>query len=358
MSLLRTSAQRGVPDLECDGNTISSDLDKATTFNNFFVEQSRQSLHGCTGPPPPIHTPRVTDRTLQDVTATEVEVLELLRHIDTNKSAGPDGIPSILLKLTADRIAPSLTIIFNHSFTHGQVPRDWRDAMVSPIFKKGSRACPTNYRPISLLPVVSKLQERIAHKALYRHIQPHLPPEQSGFRKNDSTEYQISRLLHELAADLEVKKSVHVCFFDLSKAFDHVWHRGLLHKLEHHGVRGAALRWFESYLLGRRQRVRIGSTASDWLDIPAAVPQGSVLGPLLFLVYTMDLPAACNSEATRSSLFADDTALIASDHSAAAAERALQSSLTKAATWLDTWHLTVNETKTVVMTLCGAFLLT
>ena len=139
MSLLRTSAQRGVPDLECDGNTISSDLGKATTFNNFFVEQSRQSLHGCTGPPPPIHTPRVTDRTLQDVTATEVEVLELLRHIDTNKSAGPDGIPSILLKLTADRIAPSLTIIFNHSFTHGQVPRDWRDAMVSPIFKKGRR---------------------------------------------------------------------------------------------------------------------------------------------------------------------------------------------------------------------------
>ena len=116
--------------------------------------------------------------------------------------------------------------------------------MVSPIFKKGSRACPTNYRPISLLPVVSKLQERIAHKALYRHIQPHLPPEQSGFRKSDSTEYQISRLLHELAADLEVKKSVHGCFFDLSKAFDRVWHRGLLHKLENHGVRGAALRWF------------------------------------------------------------------------------------------------------------------
>ena len=111
MSLPRTSVQHGVPDLECDGNTISCDLDKATTFNNFFVEQIRQSLHGCTGPPSPIPTLRVTDRTLQDVTATEVEV-ELLRHIDTNKSAGPDRVPSILLKLTADLIAPSFSSNF------------------------------------------------------------------------------------------------------------------------------------------------------------------------------------------------------------------------------------------------------
>ena len=130
--------------------------------------------------------------------------------------------------------------------------------MVSPIFKKGSRACPTNYRAISLRPVVSKLHERIAHKALYKHIQPHLPPEKSGFRINDSTEYQISHLMHELTADLEVQKSVNVCFFVLSKAFDRVWHHGLFHKLEHHSVRDAALHWFESYFLGRSQWVRIG----------------------------------------------------------------------------------------------------
>ena len=139
------------------------------------------------------------------------------------------------------------------------------------------------------------------------------------------------------------------CFFDLSKAFDRVWHDGLLAKLSHYGVSGNALTWLKSYLCGRRQRVQVNGSMSAFEYIPAGVPQGSVLGPLLFLAYTIDLPMSCRNEKTLCSQFADDTALVTIAENQAECEESLQSSVSAAHNWLTKWHLLVNVGKTKIL---------
>ena len=190
----------------------------------------------------------------------------------------------------------------------------------------------------------------MVYNRLYSHIQQHLPTHQSGFRQCDGTELQLARNNHEISAHRDSGHHVSACFFDLSKAFDRVWHPGLLKKLSHYGVEAEAHIWLTGYLSGRRQRVQVDGTVSPWLGVPAGVPQGSVLGPLLFLTYTIDLPNACINDDTTCSQFADDTALIASTSSPQQTEQQLQRAVTSAAKWLNDWHLLVNIDKTVTMT--------
>ena len=152
-----------------------------------------------------------------------------------------------------------------------------------------------------------------------------------------------------MSAARDSGQSVLACFFDLSKAFDRVWHKGLLAKLLHYGVRDRALTWVEAYLTGRRQRVKVIDTTSSWLPIPAGVPQGSVLGPLLFLIYTIDLPHACTNTNTTCSQLADDTALITSTPTLQTTQQQLQKSVCSAGRWLKDWHLLVNAEKTVTV---------
>ena len=161
---------------------------------------------------------------------------------------------------------------------------------------------------------------------------------QSGFRKKDGTALQLARIVHSLSEALEKKNAVVSCFFDLTKAFDRVWHKGLQAKLEHLGIGGSLLRWLTNYLENRTQRVRIGKVVSSWQGIKAGVPQGSVLGPLLFIIYTHDLPqhifppVDCN-------MFADDTALCSVTDSLMQSVRSLQVSTTSVGKWLSDWRL-------------------
>ena len=186
---------------------------------------------------------------------------------------------------------------------------DWKSATVTPIYKeRGKRQVATNYRPISLMSVLSKCLEKLVFKRLYSHLDKFLPIHQSGFRQRDSTAYQLARLVHRLATAGDEGNTTLACFYDLSKAFDRVWHKGLLAKLHHFGVRSHALAWITDYLSDRRQCVRLRNSTSSWLPVPAGVPQGSVLGPLLFLAYTIDLPN-CVRHPTQCDQFADDTAL-------------------------------------------------
>ena len=152
----------------------------------------------------------------------------------------------------------------------------------APVYKKkGSSVNPTNYRPISLLSAVSKVLEALVYEVLYKHVGWILPVKQSGFRHCDRAVLQLDRIVHNLTFALERGETIVACFYDLFKAFDRVWHAGLIAKLQHYGVSKTAMAWFEEYLTERKQRVRVGEATSTWKTIPAGVPQGSVLGPLL-----------------------------------------------------------------------------
>ena len=349
MKCLKTAPRSDIPDLKYSGQTLSSPFDKATALNDFFISESQKSVGNPNQAIPRINCNPVINSSLKTFATTPEEVCRHLKALDDKTCAGDDGIPTRLLKAAASELSSSLCQLFNISFTKGDQPQAWRDATISPVHKKGSKTLPTNYRPISLLSVASKVQEKIVHDRLYNHIDPHLPPHQSGFRKKDGTELQLLRLIHEVSESRDKGKAVATCFFDLSKAFDRVWHKGLLAKLQHAGVCEASLAWFTTYLTRRRQRVRANSALSQWQTIPAGVPQGSVLGPLLFLIYTIDLPPSCTNLSITCSQFADDTALVTINESADDAQHSLQDAVTSAATWLTDWHLLVNATKTVVM---------
>ena len=287
--------------------------------------------------------------TLYTMTTSPASVESLLKQLNTKKSPGHDSIPTRLLKEAAAELTPSLAVPYNLSFQTGDIAQDWKDATVSLIHKEGAKTNPTNYRPISLLSITSKIQEKVVYSRLYKHILPYLPPHQPGFCQHDGTELQLARLVHQISAAHDSGQSVLACFFDLSKAVDRVWHKGLLAQLLHYGVRDRALTWVESYLTGHRQRVKVLDTTSSWLPIPAGVPQGSVLGPLLFLIYTIDLPHACTNTNTNCSQFADDTALMTSTTSLQTTQQQLQETISSAGRWLKDWHPLVNVENTVTV---------
>ena len=193
--------------------------------------------------------------------------------------------------------------LFNRTLPTGEFPDIWKRSHVTPIAKGGYRASPSNYRPISLLCTPGKCFERVVFKHLYKHFKENhiLTPLQSGFVPGDSTVNQLTFLYNTFSHALDSEK-----FCDISKAFDRVWHEGLLLKVEAAGIKGSLPTWFRSYLSNRKQRVVLPGSESQWNDIRAGVPQGSILGPLLFLLFINDIvkDIGCNIR-----LFADVTCL-------------------------------------------------
>jgi hypothetical protein len=266
-----------------------------------------------------------------------------------------------MLKEAGLSIVPSLTRLINLSLTSKKYPSQWKKANVIPLFKKGARQLLNNYRPISLLSAVGKVLERIVFNYfcdnyLITLFQFGFMPGdsavylitvfQSGFMPGDSTVNQLVHLYHTFCEALDKKKEVRIVFCDISKAFDRVWHDGLAYKLKAMGIKGTLLEWFIDYLHDRKQRVVIKGQASEWGTIEAGVPQGSVLGPLLFLIYINDI---CNVVTSDIRLFADDTTLFITVDTPEHSAQILNNDLDSLKNWANQWLITFSPPKTTSM---------
>ena len=266
------------------------------------------------------------------------------KNLNNNKACGPDLIPARLLKLGAEFIVPSLTQLFQLSLTSGKLPLDWISANVVPVHKKGDKQLTNNYRLISLTCIIVKVMERIIHRQLVHALGGHnlLNDCQFGFRRKSSTVTLLLRAVHDWAESLERRNSTHCLFLDLAKAFDSVSHPRLLLKLEALGITDNILIWLKSFLTARRQRVVINGDFSSWIPVTSGVPQGSVLGPLLFLIYINDISSVVSHSKIK--LFADDVIIYKEIISPADAVL-LQLDLSKVVQWAKKWLLRLNPDK-------------
>ena len=271
-----------IPALVDGDRVIKDSIEKALLFNDYFC--SVYEIENADAVLPSLDVFQDV-KFIDNISISTQEIKMLLKIVDVSRACGYDGIGNKILKICADNITNPLCHIINESLSQGVFPSMWKFANVIPIFKKNDRQDKLNYRPLSLLTCLSKICEKIVLIRLYHFLLEikFLTPFQSGFRPGDSTTNQLILISHKIYEALEQGKEVRMVFLDISKAFDKVWHRGLLLKLERLGVRDPLLKWFRSYLIGRKQRVIIDGQSSDWRQIEAGLPQGSVLGPLLFL---------------------------------------------------------------------------
>ena len=261
------------------------------------------------------------------------EVLNIIKNLE-DKSTGPQSIPIKLLKLIPDLILVPLCKIISMSFSSGKFPDPLKICKTIPIHKGGSTISLNNYRPISLLSIFDKIIEKLMHKRLYNFLNEHsiLFSNQFGFRKNNSTSTALIQITEKIKESIDKSKYGCEIFIDLRKAFDTVNHSILLSKMEHYGVRDTALEWFKSYLSNRKQYVYSNGESSQLKDITCGVPQGSVLGPLLFLIYINELPNI--SKLLQFFLFADDTYIYYEAESSEQLEQVINKELKKLHTWL------------------------
>lgn len=259
------------------GDTVYEDKDKCELLNKYFSLISKLEEENV--PLPDFESK--TNSIITDINVEINEIVDVIRILDPNKASGPDMISHKMLKICPEKIAIPLQIMFNKSLQQCTYPSDWKLANVTAIFKKGICSLPSNYRPISLISCVGKLMERVVYKHVYNHLQMNklIYEYQSGFLPKHSTVHQLLEIYNSILNVLENKEIICFVFCDFSKAFDKVWHRGLLHKMNSYGIKGNLLNWFKSYLLDRKQRVVIKNSESSLSNVSAGVPQGSVLGP-------------------------------------------------------------------------------
>ena len=334
--------------LMVDGRELNSSSDKAEALNSFFSSCVNEvgQVHDTTQ-----DLPITCSHNLQFVSIDEESVNSHLGRLKIDKATGVDGISARMLKLTAPAISKSLASLFNYSLECGDLPLEWKAANVSPVLKKGDSRVPSNYRPISVLPVVAKILEKCVHQQVYTYMQNHqlLHPAQFGFRPGHSTQDAVLACIEDWRRSLDDDKLVGVAFIDLSKAFDSINHKLLLQKLESYGFGDREMRWFYRYLAGRKQRVVIEGSHSSWSNVTRGVPQGSILGPLLFMIFVNDLPSTV--EQGTAVMYADDTTLYQCSSDAIGLQEKLTAGLVKIANWLCQNKLSMNVQKTQLLLL-------
>ena len=277
---------------------------------------------------------------------TEISVLKAIKGLKPKRSFGPDKVSSFFIRIAAPVIAKSLANIYNTSIRSGVFPKDWKIAKVAPIFKSGSKSQMGNYRPISVLPTLARIFEKLVYDQLANYLErnKYLTKYQSGFRKFHSTVTAMLRNSDDWLLNIDKGWLNGVIFFDLKKAFDTIDHDILLVKLSRYGVLENELKWFTSYLSERKQFSYVNGIHSLFTSVKYGVPQGSCLGLLLFLIYINDLPLVIKNATP--SIFADDTGLTAASESFPHLKNLIEEDIQSLVTWLANNKLTLNVLKT------------
>ena len=331
--------ENSLPSLMSDGSTtVSEDYEKANLFNKYFFSVFTSSSYIL----PPIEECDIPTSALINIDISDTEVYHVLASLDPSKSSGADGIGPNILKSGALALYVPLHHLFNLCLTQGSMPSEWKIHQITPIFKAGDRSCVNNYRPVSLLCCVSKVLERLIFDKIVQFVTQQISPSQFGFLRHHSSLQQLLIFLSKIISSLESKQAFDVIYMDFKKAFDSVPHRELLHKLRSVGILGSLWKWFESYLTSRFQCVAINGSLSDLLPVVSGVPQGSILGPLLFIIYINDLPSMVHYSSVL--LFADDTKCAKSIASQTDCQL-LQNDLDSLSSWSLKWNLPFNEIK-------------
>ena len=311
-------------------------------FSSVFTKENIENV-----PQPEQKFKGIDNEKLINLDITEYDVLQKLTKLKVDKSPGVDGIhPKLLFELRHE-IAKPIAELFVKSLNQGDVPRDWRDASITALFKKGNRSDPGNYRPVSLTSIICKIMESIIKDKIVEHLQKFnlLNDSQHGFIKGKSCLTNLLEYLENVTKVLDEGDPLDVIYLDFAKAFDKVPHKRLIKKLEAHGISGNVSRWIKNWLTDRRQRVNINGKISNWADVLSGVPQGSVLGPLLFLIYINDIDDGIMSKIWK---FADDTKICKNIKNERDVE-ILRNDLKQLYKWSEDWQMLFNLDKCVVI---------
>ena len=329
---------------DAQDNIISTDEGMADLLNEYFAsvytEEDLQNM-------PTAPAVYQGNEPLCKVNLTIERVHEKIRKLDPNKSPGPDEFYPREIKEVEDEIAPHLYDVYKASLEQSEAVLDWKLQNIAPLFKKGSKNKPGNHRPVSLTSVPGKMLESIIAEDITEHLESNnlISNSQHGFRRGRSCLTNLLEFFHNMFSLYDKSRAIDILYLDFQKAFDKVPHKRLMAKVRGYGIIGEVADWIENWLTGRKQRVVINGTSSSWRDVTSGVPQGSVLGPLLFIIYINDLDEGLMS---RVSKFADDTKVGINANDVSEVKQG-QDDLKRIGEWSQTWQMPFNLDKCKVM---------
>lgn len=347
---VRSSKKSVIPPLFNGPEVLTSSKDKAELFANLF---SANSTLDDTDHPVPEFLLR-TDKFIENFDITPAKISSIIATLDISKATGPDGIPAILFQKCSPELSSVLSRLYNKCLSEGCFPSSWKFASVIPVFKNcGEQSNPKNYRPISLLPIISKIFEALINDKIVYHLESNnlFSDSQYGFRSSRSTADLLTVITDRIYSALNKSGEARAVALDISKAFDKVWHAGLLKKLVAYGIKGPLLQIIRSFLSNRKLKVVLDGQSSSSFSINAGVPQGSVLGPTLFLIFINDLP---DDLISKLAIYADDSTIyscIPKSDMFSQVEMAgeIELDLMSIVEWGEKWMVTFNSTKTKLL---------